>query len=43
MKAIRNVISIIMGSPGDLAEERARFYGIVAKLMARMSRGRKVC
>jgi hypothetical protein len=31
-----------MGSPGDLVEERALFYEIVAVVMTMMSRGRKV-
>jgi hypothetical protein len=31
-----------MGSPGDLVEKRARFYEIVAVVMAMMSRARKV-
>ena len=42
MMAIRTVIRIIIGSPGDLAEERTRFHGIVAEVMAKMSRARKV-
>ena len=36
------VIRIIIGLPGDLAEERARFHEIVAVVTAMMLRGRKV-
>ena len=31
-----------MDSPGDLVEERVRFYGIVAVVVAMMSKARKV-
>ena len=42
MTAIRKGIRIIIGSPGDLVEERTRFHEIVAEVMAKMSRARKV-
>jgi hypothetical protein len=42
MTAIRKGIRIIISSPGDLAEERTRFHGIVAEVMAKMPRARKV-
>jgi len=45
MTAIRTAIRIIiyfMGSPSDLAKERALFHGIVAVVIAMMSRARKV-
>ena len=42
MTAIRKGIRIIISSPGDLAEERALFYEIVAVVMAMMSTARKV-
>jgi hypothetical protein len=42
MTAIRTVIRIIIGSPGDLVEEPVRFHEIVAVVVAMMSRARKV-
>ena len=42
MTAIRTVIRIISGSPGDLVYERVRFHEIVAGVIAMMSRARKV-
>ena len=33
MTANCKIIRIIMGSPGDLVEERARFRGIVARVI----------
>ena len=42
MTAIRTVIRIIIGSPGDIAVERLRFHEIVAGVMSLMSRVRKV-
>ena len=42
MTAIRTVIWIIIGSPGDLVDERVRIHGIVAVVMSLMSRVRKV-
>ena len=42
MTAIRTVIRIISGSPGDLVYERVRIHEIVAVVMSLMSRVRKV-